>query len=136
MKKLLSLSLLALMCASVFAQQVVLTFTGRDADNHFLPLSRVVIDNQTRGWQETIYYPDTTLAFGTTGIEENSVNAVFGLSQNTPNPFSGTTDVNLTVTEPGAVTMEITDVNGKIVETHGRASLQAHYLVARMHFST
>ncbi len=124
MKKLLSLSLLALMCASVFAQQVVLTFTGRDADNHFLPLSRVVIGNQTRGWQETICYPDTTLSFGATGIEENASDGSFGLAQNNPNPFNGATDVNLTVTEPGAVTMEITDVNGKIVETHGRASLQ------------
>ncbi len=112
------------MCASVFAQQVVLTFTGRDADNHFLPLSRVVIGNQTRGWQETICYPDTTLSFGATGIEENASDGSFGLAQNNPNPFNGATDVNLTVTEPGAVTMEITDVNGKIVETHGRASLQ------------
>ncbi|MCQ2279607.1 MAG: T9SS type A sorting domain-containing protein [Bacteroidales bacterium] len=126
MKKLLSLSLLALMCASVFAQQVVLTFTGRDATtNAYVQLSRIEITDLTQGWTETLIYPDTTaiLTVGT-GISDYAVDGSFGLAQNNPNPFNGATDVNLTVAEPGAVTMEITDVNGKIVETHGRASLQ------------
>ncbi|MBP5400880.1 MAG: glycosyl hydrolase 53 family protein [Bacteroidales bacterium] len=37
------------------------------------------------------------------------------LSQNTPNPFNGTTDVYLTTTEAGTVTMEIADINGRMV---------------------
>lgn len=101
-----------------FAQQVTLTFTGRDANNHFIPLNRVMIGNQTRGWQETIYYPDTTLTMQNgTDISDYAANDAFGLSQNNPNPFNGSTDVNLTVVEPGAVTMEITNVSGRIVET-------------------
>ena len=37
------------------------------------------------------------------------------LSQNTPNPFNGTTDVYLTVTEAGTVSVEIADINGRTV---------------------
>lgn len=39
------------------------------------------------------------------------------LSQNNPNPFNGTTDVYLTVEEAGAVTLTISDINGRIVAT-------------------
>ncbi len=126
MKKLLTLSLLALMCVSGFAQQVVLVFTGKDATtNTYVQLSRIEITDLTQGWTETLYYPDTMaiLTVGT-GIEENAANGVFGLSQNNPNPFNGTTDVNLTITESGPVSMEITDVNGRVVETFLETSLQ------------
>ena len=37
------------------------------------------------------------------------------LSQNTPNPFNGTTDVYLTVAEAGTVSVEIADINGRTV---------------------
>jgi uncharacterized protein (TIGR02145 family) len=37
------------------------------------------------------------------------------LSQNTPNPFNGTTFVNLQVTEPGNVTVVVTDIIGRTV---------------------
>ena len=46
------------------------------------------------------------------------------LSQNTPNPFNSTTDVYLTTTEAGTVTVEIADINGRMVETWCTASLQ------------
>ena len=37
------------------------------------------------------------------------------MSQNTPNPFNGTTDVYLTTAEAGMVTMEIADINGRTI---------------------
>lgn len=37
------------------------------------------------------------------------------LSQNTPNPFNGTTDVYLTVAEAGTASVEIADINGRTV---------------------
>ena len=107
-----------------FAQTVTLTFTGQDAANQYVQLDRVSITNQTKDWQETLVWPDTVLTMQNgTGIGESVANGVFGLSQNNPNPFSGTTNVNLTVAFAGAVTLEITDGNGKIVETC-TASLQ------------
>ena len=104
------------MGVATFAQTVTLTFTGRNAANHYMQLDRVVITNQTKGWQETIYWPDTTLIMqNVTGIDESFANGGFGLSQNNPNPFTGTTDVNLTVADAGTVTLEIADGNGRIV---------------------
>ena len=116
---------LAFLLGTLQAQTVTLTFTGKDANNNWVQLNRVAITNLTKGWQETIYWPDTTLTMQNgTGIGESVANGGFALSQNNPNPFSGTTDVNLTVADAGAVTLEIVDGNGKIVETWCTASLQ------------
>ena len=127
MKKILTLSLFVLMCVSGFAQEVVLVFTGQDATtNQYVRLSRIEISDLTQGWTETLTYPDTTaiLKVGT-GITENAANSGFCLAQNSPNPFKGTTDVNLMVAESGPLTMEITDIYGRtIVESPHFASLQ------------
>ena len=99
------------------AQTVTLSFSGRDAQNHFLQLDRVTVTNLTRGWQETLIWPDTVLILQSqSGIGETDAAAPsFFLSQNTPNPFNGTTDVFLTVAEAGAVKLEIMDINGRVV---------------------
>ena len=107
-----------------FGQSVTLTFTGRDANNQFIQLSRVVIVNATQSWQETIYYPDTTLTMGQVGIEDYDFENGLALQQNNPNPFEGITYANLRTVEPGDVSMVLTDVNGRIVETQNFASLQ------------
>ena len=125
MKKILCFIAIALTCIMAFAQTVTLTFTGRDAASHYVQLNRVEITNLTKNWQETIYWPDTTLKMQNgTGIDESVANGAFVLSQNNPNPFSRTTDVNLTVADAGVVTLEIVDGNGKIVGTRRGTSLQ------------
>ena len=106
------------------AQTVTLTFTAKDAVNHYVQLNKVVITNLTKSWQETIWWPDTVLQMQNgTGIDDHVGNNCFTLSQNNPNPFSGSTDATLTVVENGSVNMEISDVNGRIVETQNFASL-------------
>lgn len=86
------------------AQTVTLTFTGRGSDNHYVSLNKVVINNLTKNCQETIWWPDTTLTMQNgTGIDEYFEDGGFVLSQNNPNPFSGTTDVFLTVAEKGKI---------------------------------
>ena len=128
MKKQLLSFLFMFVCAAVFAQaqSVTLTFTGRDASNHFVPLNRVVIGNVTQSWQETIYYPDTILVMGGTGVEDMGTmcTSSLRLSQNNPNPFDGTTFVNLEVAEPGDVAIEITDITGRTVGANNYSSLQ------------
>ena len=116
MKKISIFSLLTVMCLCAVAQSV--SFTGRDADSRYAQLNRVVITNHTQGWQETLYWPDTTLILKNgTGIDDFSENNGFVLSQNIPNPFKATTNVRLTVAEAGEVSLEIIDMNGrKIVE--------------------
>ena len=120
MKRFYTLISIVLLFAAASAQTVTLTFTGRDANNQTVALDSVVINNLTKGWQETLTTPDDTVLTlqNGTGIDETIANGGFGLSQNNPNPFNGTTAVNLTVTEPGMVTLEITDVNGRIVRTN------------------
>ena len=118
--------LCCLMVTFLYAQSTVITFTGRDSINHHIPLSRVVVNNLTKGWQETLLWPDTVLMMSATGIGEVETQnfASLRLSQNNPNPFDGTTFVNLQVAEPGDVTIEITDITGRIVETLCATSLQ------------
>ena len=57
------------------------------------------------------------------GVQGYNIEKGFRLSQNTPNPFSRTTDVTLTVSEEGAVNLDIADVNGRIVEKQNLATL-------------
>ena len=127
--------LLSMMCAillplGMMAQTVTLTFTGKDANNNRVQLDRVTITNLTKGWQETLYWPDTTLTMQNgTGIHDVDTGRApsLQLSQNNPNPFNGTTDVLLTVADAGMVVLEIADANGRIVGTHRvRPQLGAH----------
>jgi len=115
MKKIIIFSLMALCLTTSFAQEVTLTFSARDiTTNNYLPLTRVAITNVSQGWTDTLAYPDTTVVlYNNVGIQDVSDNVLFGLQQNNPNPFNGITNVNLTITEPGKVTMEVADMNGR-----------------------
>ena len=118
MKRLLSISLLVLMSLCTIAQDITLTFTGRDENKRYLQLNRIVVCNITKGWQENILWPDTTLTVqNVTANKNNTENCGLDMSQNYPNPFNGTTDVNLSVEEAGNVTIEITDLNGRVLTT-------------------
>ena len=123
-KTFIFITIIMLLFAAVSAQTVTLTFTGRDASNQYIPLNRVVVSNLTRGWQETLFWPDTVLVMTDgTGIDD-FVTDGFHLSQNNPNPFNGTTYVNLSVTEPGDVSLVITDITGRIVGANNYSPLQ------------
>lgn len=118
MKRLLSFLVVILISTVAFAQSVTLTFTAKDAANQHVQLHRVSITNLTKGWQETIYWPDTTLTMQNgTGIAdvETLGRVSLQMSQNNPNPFTGTTEVNLMVTNKGSVALDIADINGRIV---------------------
>ena len=120
------------------AQTVTLTFTGRGSDNSYVKIDRVVITNLSKSWQETIWWPDTTLIMQNgTSIDDYSENGGFALSQNNPNPFSSTTDVSLTVAEEGKVQLEIADMNGHaVVEPQYFTSLQPDNHQFRVSLST
>lgn len=119
MKKLLSILVVILISTSAFAQSVILTFTAKDATNQYVQLNRVTITNLTKGWQETIYWPDTTLTMlngtGIADIVGANDYSPLRLSQNNPNPFTGTTEVGLMVATDGTVALDIADINGRIV---------------------
>ena len=129
MKRTITIFIVTVLCTvAVFAQAqpVTLTFTGRDANSQYLPLTRVVVSNLTKDWQETLLWPDTVLVMTATGIEdfETFQETSLRLSQNNPNPFDGTTYLNLSVAEPGDVAIEITDITGRIVGANHYSSIQ------------
>ena len=63
MNRLFFLVMLVFAGIAAMAQNITLTFTGRDAKNQHVKLNRVVITNLTQNWFETIYYPDTFLCW-------------------------------------------------------------------------
>ncbi len=98
---------------------VTLQFTGQDQYGQHVPLSTVTVENVTKHWQEVLYYPDTTLIMGTTGIEDGGwIGDGVRLFQNTPNPFDGVTDFALHLPEASTVTLEICDLNGNVAATY------------------
>lgn len=137
MKKTFILIAIMLLCAGAMAQTVTLTFVGKDANGYGKKLDSVVVSNRTKHWQETIYWPDTVLIIQNGVGIENFVNGKdFAFSQNYPNPFDGTTFVNLQVTEPGTVTVQVTDITGRLVETCQGVSLQPGTHQLRVSLST
>ena len=125
-KRITLITLLALCAVTLFAQTVSVTFTGRDAQNQYLPLNRVIVSNLTKGWQETLIWPDTVLVMTSTGIGDVETQnfATLQLSQNNPNPFDGTTSANLNVAEQGDVELVLTDIAGRIVGANNYTPLQ------------
>ncbi len=135
MKRILSVLVLLVSVLAVYAQTTTLTFTGRDANNHFIPLNRVVISNLTKGWQETINYPDTILVMGSVGIDDYGDVSRLELSQNVPNPFDGASDFSLCLPKDGQVVLEVFDLNGKKITSYSNA-LTAGCHVFRVLLST
>ena len=127
MKKIVLPIVLMLCCLATLAQDITLTFTGRDTKNQYVKLDRVEITNQTQNWQETLIYPDTILMMGSTGISDVDNANGFKLSQNVPNPFDGTTDFSLQMPEAGKVLLEVYDMSGR------KISVYQNILPAGMH---
>ena len=122
MKKYLLFLLLFLGSHFLWAQSITITFTGLDAANNRVQLDSVTVIDVTKGVSETVIGPDSVLTMQiNTGIADQTNDGGFALMQNNPNPFNGITDVNLAVADAGALLLEITDVNGRLVVSH-RAS--------------
>ncbi len=52
---------------------------------------------------------------GQTGVEESYTSLDYHLSQNTPNPFSGITSIQYSVTKPSHVIIKVYDIKGRLV---------------------
>ena len=95
----------------LWGQSVTLTFSGRDQNNEYVQLDRVVIANLSRGWQETIAFPDTvyTLSIGV-GVEDYAMKEEVKVM---PNPFDGATRVNLGSQKSERARITIVDMQGR-----------------------
>ena len=111
MKKILCVMMLLLGVTASFAQNsVTLTFTSQTTDGNYIQPNSITIENLTRNWTETIYYPDTvyTLNVGTSVPSHSNDNDI----QVMPNPFDGTTRVNIKSPKMENVKITLTDMAG------------------------
>lgn len=101
-----------LMLAALFAvSQTKVTFTGAMLNGSYCPFEAVKVTNITKGWTETLVYPDTVLILSGTGVEEVSPSRE-GIMHVYPNPFEDFTDVEFDVLESGPVGIRVVGVDG------------------------
>ena len=102
---------------------VNLGFVGTGLDGTYKCLSTVKVENLSRGWTETLVYPDTVLTLtASVGIEEADEDD-FAL-EGYPNPFGGNTMVSLQLPRSEDVYLQIYDLSGRRIAEH-RQSLPA-----------
>ena len=114
MKKILLLHIsMILMAICAFSQEFTVNFTGRLNGSHYQRIDSVWITDVTRGWTETLVYPDTVIAVNTpVNISDNEMFAV-GFGQNVPNPFDCYTSVELAIPQDENVRLQLFDAAGK-----------------------
>lgn len=113
MKKFLFFAALSLAVLSAIGQSIVVTFTGRNQNGNYHPFTSVSVQNQTRGWAQTLTYPDTTLILNITQGIADMDRQMVGLSAVAPNPFVGTATTTLTLAEAERVSFEVVRINGQ-----------------------
>ena len=115
MRRLYVLILLLSLCLGAFSQEITVRFTGQLNGTSYCRLESVAVTNLTRGWTETVEYPDTiiVLFFYATNVTDLNIAATQGLGQNIPNPFDCETRVELSVSQRENVRMQLLDASGK-----------------------
>ena len=113
MKRLISTIIIAICTVCAFSQSINISFTGKTIRGRHVDMDSIVIRNLTQGWTATLVAPDTSCSFDITAIKINSTMPA-ELSQNVPNPFYGTTEVNLALPQPDKVSMQALDMGGRV----------------------
>ncbi|MBQ5424976.1 MAG: hypothetical protein IIU33_07095, partial [Bacteroidales bacterium] len=117
--KYLSASLvLATYTITGFSQAITVKFTGRLNGSAYQRLDSVKVTDISKGWTETVYYPDTiailsqTNNFGTISSDNDA------LYQNVPNPFDCTTTAELAISSQSVINLQLVDVNGRTLTSY------------------
>ena len=101
-----------LMVSALFAvSQTKVVFTGAMLNGSYCPFEEVNVTNITKGWTETLVYPDTVLILSGLGVEEVSASNE-GIIRVYPNPFKDFTNVEFGISESGPVDIRVVDVDG------------------------
>ena len=101
-----------LMVTALFAvSQTKVVFTGAMLNGSYCPFEEVKVTNITKGWTETLVYPDTVLILSGLGVEEVSASNE-GIIRVYPNPFNDFTNVEFNVPESGRVDICVVGVDG------------------------
>ena len=104
------------------SQNITLTFTGVSNSGNYVRLDSVKIRNNTRFWEETVIYPDSTFVIPQVGIAAATDGAAVVVSH--PNPYYGNTHVSVYVHENIDATLQLFTLSGQKVSER-TATLQA-----------
>ena len=116
MKRLFSIVLFVLLSVAVMGQMAndyTVRFIGRLNGAHYQRMDSVRFTNLTRGWSETIIYPDTIIVLNATVDVLDNEFKTGGFEQNVPNPFDCHTMVELSVPQDENVRLQLFDAAGK-----------------------
>ena len=94
---------LALKVISQDTETTTLVFTADSPGGIYHPFNSVSVTNVTRGWTETLAYPDTVL------VLRNTTCIV------SPNPFSLQTNVRFQMSKEGRAAFVVCNINGQIL---------------------
>ena len=125
--------LLAAFTSSMAQESVTLTFTANTQNGLYCPYDAVNVTNVTRGWTETLAYPDTVLVMNPMGGISEQNEMACRLGEAYPNPFTDETQMSLEMSEAGDVLIQVVRVDGTIVATHkGRLEVGLHSVKVRL----
>ena len=111
--------LLWVMAFGTVAQNVELTFTGRDSCGNYVRLNQVYIQNHSQNWTETLVWPDTTLLLiNVTDIVEPEASMFPFVGQNVPNPFDGVTELAVNLVEGAPLHLAVYNVAGILISEY------------------
>ena len=107
------ISIVLMSMDAILAQNsVTLTFSCETTNGNYCQPDSITIENISRDWIETIYYPDTVYTLNIeTGVHNNVQNNGIQIM---PNPFDGFTRVNVQSLKTEKVEIRIIDMSGGV----------------------
>ena len=100
-------------------ETVTVKFTAVNEIGMYSPFTSVIATNETRGWTDTLVYPDTLLVLSHTGVVEHS-GVGFSIGTAYPNPFTDETRVPLELSETCEVHLRVVRVDGTVLVSCSR----------------
>jgi hypothetical protein len=117
-KVLTMLALLAFANCMIAQSTVTVKFTGETETGGYAQLHHVVIQDLTKDWEKTVFYPDAVLILtNLDGIADQIFDSK-SLAQNYPNPFSGNTMLEVSLPKSSIVLLQVFDLNGKLCASY------------------
>lgn len=110
--------LLAYSLSCLSQASITINFSGQLNGSAYQRLDSVKVNNISRGWAETVHYPDTIAILRQTNNTEEISFDTNALYQNVPNPFDCTTTAKLTISKTSDVTLMLVDVNGRTLTSY------------------
>ena len=96
---------------------ITVRFSGQ-LNGSYQRLDSVKVTDLSKGWTETVYYPDTIAILSQTNNLGTISSESDALYQNVPNPFDCTTTAELAISKQSDINIQLVDVNGRILTSY------------------